>query len=470
MRVDSRSGSAPGSARMGGAVGNAARAATENVVLAAVRRQMEALEEKLTAQINRVQQQNDRFRDVAMSRVDSKMSTMEAAQPKIDRRLAELGGNYKGLSDEMQQQIRRVDQMDTRLSEWRRQLEEEIRGKLSDHDSNHQQLSSHVRVTSSANEDLMKRLQKRLSRLEGMVEERLGGMDDAHQHLSNFHDRLSDMESCRHVDNIAGQKMVSGEPQKHPEHESAILTLESALVNADQKLDEMQREMHKDHTRVEAQEERLKSLRTQLEAKQEQLRVLTDRVERVDWDGRFKELSEQMHQMSRSKLHHDEKVELLERKLENLERVENLVDQISHGGRHDHALSDAHAHDAMVPAMGDEPLAMMTNSDLSMEVKECTERLADLDVRVVSMQADLHNAHSEQQLAPRVGVLIEQLKDLAPKVIEQENSIRELHEKMGRKDVTSKMTVEKPPLEAVEARVHNLEQDVNQIKRALDGN
>ena len=44
-----------------------------------------------------------------MARLDSNLSAIQLLQPRADRRLAELSGNCKGLSEEMQVQVRRID-------------------------------------------------------------------------------------------------------------------------------------------------------------------------------------------------------------------------------------------------------------------------------------------------------------------------------------------------------------------------
>ncbi|CAE8625903.1 unnamed protein product, partial [Polarella glacialis] len=183
-----RSGSNPGTGRSSNYSGVAGvHSLQESAILVAVRKQLEAMEEKFTAQINKVQQQSDRLRDAAFSRVDSKMSSMEALQPKLDRRLAELSGNYKGLSDEMQSQIRRIDQMDSRLWEWRHSFEEEIRAKFSELEQNHQQASSAVRLANATSEDSTKRVSRRLQRLEGLEQDRLVSSEDTTQSLLNLH-------------------------------------------------------------------------------------------------------------------------------------------------------------------------------------------------------------------------------------------------------------------------------------------
>lgn len=115
------------------------------------------VEERLNAQISRVQQQGERLREVALSRMEAKVGAVEAFQPKVDRRMAELSGSVKGLSDEMQSQLRRVDQIDSKLWDWRRQLEEELRSRLVEVEQSLQQLGSAQRVAKAAAEDAAKK-------------------------------------------------------------------------------------------------------------------------------------------------------------------------------------------------------------------------------------------------------------------------------------------------------------------------
>ena len=110
-------------------VNAAARASYESALLAAVRRQIETFEEKVEKQISKLQVQGDKGKDASLARLEEKVSAAEGLQPRVERRLAELSGNFKGLSDEMQAQIRRVDLLDDRRWEWRHQVEDEMQKK-----------------------------------------------------------------------------------------------------------------------------------------------------------------------------------------------------------------------------------------------------------------------------------------------------------------------------------------------------
>ena len=75
----------------------AARSGRDSVLLRTVQRQMEALEERLTSQIARVQHQGDRQIDDALRQLEERMSNSEGNHPRVGRRLAELSGMIKGL-------------------------------------------------------------------------------------------------------------------------------------------------------------------------------------------------------------------------------------------------------------------------------------------------------------------------------------------------------------------------------------
>ncbi|CAE7277069.1 psbV, partial [Symbiodinium pilosum] len=124
-------------------VNAAARASYESALLAAVRRQIETFEEKVEKQISKLQVHGGK--DASLARLEEKVSAAEGLQPRVERRLAELSGNFKGLSDEMQAQIRRVDLLDDRRWEWRHQVEEEMQKKCQGYEQQVQALASKLR-------------------------------------------------------------------------------------------------------------------------------------------------------------------------------------------------------------------------------------------------------------------------------------------------------------------------------------
>ncbi|CAE7524831.1 unnamed protein product [Symbiodinium natans] len=94
-----------------------------------VRRDMELLEEKLMRQVLRLQEQSERFMDIMMHPLEAKVAAMEGRQPVTDCSIAELRGNLRGLQESLEMQVRRAEQTETRLSKWRRSIEEDLQQK-----------------------------------------------------------------------------------------------------------------------------------------------------------------------------------------------------------------------------------------------------------------------------------------------------------------------------------------------------
>lgn len=459
-----RSGSTPSNARTTALV---PRASHETAILTAMRRQMEALEEKLGGQMSRVQQQSDRLRDAAFSRVDQKMGSMEALQPKFDRRLAELSGNYKGLSDEMQAQIKRVDQLDSKLWEFRHQLEEEMRSKMAELEQNQQQASSAIRLASATSDDSIKRYNNRMVRLERLVEERLAYAEDTSQSLQNLHDRLSEVEGFRAQDLAicaveAPKHVERSDPLEAAGDSAFLVALERRLADACQKIEMFQQESHELHIKVEAQEERLKSLRTRIETQEDHHRSLSDRVERVDPENRLKEVQGQLAEMSQGRIEHHERLELLHKRLESHEQVTDEISEVVRRLQVPSSVDAAEAHAAGLAAADSS-----ASEALAVDVQECLRRLCDAELRLGDLADDMQSAKADVELGPRVAILVDQLKQVAPKVMDQELCVRDLHEKVGRLEVEKRLGDDRAASETALARIGKLEGEVDRIKEKV---
>jgi len=472
MRFEVATRSTPGSGARTSSLA-VPRATHEAAILTAVRRQIEALEEKLTGQICRVQQQSDRLRDAAFSRVDQKMGSMEALQPKFDRRLAELSGNYKGLSDEMQAQIKRVDQLDSKLWDFRHHLEEEMRTKISEMEQSQQQSCSALRLASATSDDSLKRYNARMLRMERLVEERLAHTEDTSQSLMNLHERLSEVEGLRHdlalVSVEAPQRAERSAPIEVGDSAS-LVALESRLADACQKIEMFQHESHELHIKVEAQEERLKSLRTRVEAQEDHHRSLSDRVERVEKEGRLKEVQAQLSEISQSRIEHYERMEMLHKRVDSQEQASDELGEVVRRLQLPPS-SEARAADLAAAATADGPVA----EALTMDVQECLRRLDGCEARLGHLAGDMQAAKADVELGPRVAVLVEQLKQVAPKVMDQELSVRDLHEKVGRLEaekvsrceVERRLTDDRTSHELALAKLGKLEKEVDRISMTV---
>jgi len=442
------------------------------------KRQIDAMEEKVSAQISRAQHQSDKLRDAALARIDAKMASMEGMQPKMERRIAEMSGNFKGLSDEMQSQIRRTDQMDSRLWEWRQKFEEEIRAKFSEIEQNYHQVSSSVRVATASFDDGMKRCGRRLVRLEGLVDERLASVDDINQSLLNLHERTTELEDAKSQDSVlfkSEELSLRSSPAPAPEQpareDGALVALDSRVTEATQRLQEWQQESHETHARLEAQEERLKSLRTLIEAKEEHYRWLNDRVERADWEGRFKELQAQVKDLDQNRVGHTEELKIAQQRVERQEEAhEAISDQVRRLQERNLALN-VDSSSAGPP----EELMGMENAGLSEQV---TERLSASEEAVKVLTSEVERmSQGDSMLASRVVALVEQLKQVAPKVMQHDSSLRDLAAQTGKLEVELRM--EQQSMEetrnlghlstSVQARLSRLEVELDRIRLEVEG-
>jgi len=430
--VAARGGSIPGNARsfLTPGAGEPVRPA-KDALLAMVRRELEALEERLNTTIARASQLGDKKREDATTRIDQKLGTIEALQPKFDRRLAEHSGNYRGVSDEMQAQIKRVDQLDGRLWEWRHALEEEINKKFSQLEQNQDHATSAHRNLETLNEDNAKKHNLRMQQLESLVQDRMMHVEEHGQGLQGLHERLMEVESLR-AESIAVAPRQLLDPLEFRESavpSSAIAALEGQLADACQRIEALQGDRHEMHVRVEAQEERMKSLRTLLDTREDKERHLTDRLERIDPDIKLREIKDAVSDIGRSHRGHVEYTQKMQKQLDDHVKVHEEL------GGHLRAMSAAQS-----PARTlEDTEGSVPNEVLAMELQDCLRRLGASEMKLHAMSADLDTAKADLDLGPRVAALVEQLKQVAPKVMDQEGVVRELHEKVGKLEVEVRM-------------------------------
>eukprot|EP00418_Pyrodinium_bahamense_P036817 CAMPEP_0179197346 /NCGR_PEP_ID=MMETSP0796-20121207/98138_1 /TAXON_ID=73915 /ORGANISM="Pyrodinium bahamense, Strain pbaha01" /LENGTH=516 /DNA_ID=CAMNT_0020901765 /DNA_START=193 /DNA_END=1739 /DNA_ORIENTATION=+ len=448
-------------------VGLHVKQAQEREVFTVVRRQMDVLEERLSSQIARVQQQSERSRDTALTRLDSKLGTMELLQPRVDRRLAELNGNLKALSEESQTQIRRMDQMDARLWEWRHKLDEEIRAKFTQIEQTSQELASSVRVAKVTNEDVLKRYHQRLLRLEQLVDERMSQHEEVGSSLAQLHTRLLEVEHDL-MPGLRGAPDAVHRDRLLPDSLGAGSTVDVQLQELGQKVTQLQEDSYDLRAKFESQEEHHKTLRTQFEAKDEQYRSLDDRMNRENWDGRLKELQRSIDDIHQGRISHAEQVQILHRKVDSQEEVQAEL------GGHIRRLQERSAiaglglegsaattprTPAFSPAGDSAALAAAAalaagargggsaggniqcclgrlgkvESQLQASnagVQDCAERLNKVERRLQELLSKVDSMGVDLEVAPRVAALVDTLRDVSPKIIYHEAALKQLESKV----------------------------------------
>eukprot|EP00930_Biecheleria_cincta_P082390 TRINITY_DN72128_c0_g1_i1.p1 TRINITY_DN72128_c0_g1~~TRINITY_DN72128_c0_g1_i1.p1 ORF type:complete len:604 (-),score=138.70 TRINITY_DN72128_c0_g1_i1:19-1830(-) len=413
---------------------------SESAIMAIVKNQLSSLEEKLSSQILRVQQQGDRWRDAAFSRVDSKMGAVESLQPKYDRRMAELSGNVRGLSDEMQSQLRRIDQMDSRLWEWRHQLEEELRSRLAEVEQALQQGSSAQRVAKATNEEALKKMSQRLLRVEGLVEEHHSHAEETTQGLMTLHSRIVDLEEFPSLQGLPHEELERAAVEQptarsslESEHTVAALDTRLTELNLEvretlQKLEQLQRESHDTQARVGMQEEKTKSLSAKLDTKDEQYRAMMDKFQDANMEGRLKALHAKVQDLDAASTDVVEKLQILQQRVENQEQDANSA--ASALRQPSPRFNRSGATTPKLETSGDGPAASeevtLAVNVMIAEVRQCQVRLEGVEKDLGGVGEQVQVLMADQGLGVHVSALVSQLKDLVPKVIGHDSDIKSL--------------------------------------------
>lgn len=454
-----RAGSTPGSARSGG--GGGGGFGYDNTMVGYVRKQMENVEEKLSMQLMRGQERSDKLQTVTLTRLDSKIVSLESAQPKMDRRLAELSGNYKGLSEEMQTQIRRIDRVDSQIWEWRHQLEEEIRGKLAEMEQNYQRVASMVQVAQTAQEEINKLTDSRLLEVEEQMASHEGGTNE---NLEFLHQRLENIEQQQSDEFVVVDRDFSMPQSAVVDNGPAtfdLVHLEGRLADVIKKCDLVVSEMQELHTKIEIQEVCVKTNRTRVEENEKQTRGLSERVGQSDWNVRLQAAENRISEIDQCRIRQDESIGVLEGKItENDQSYENLADsmrcvmeRMAVNGLSSYSPMRNMVPDVLAP-MG-AGVEMVSQEQL----KECMNEV----------QSEIEVLRADAELAPRVSTLVSQLKDVAPKVIDQEKCVREVLERLGSLEVEWNMgkTRDIGVIDSLKTRMHRLEVEVHATQANL---
>lgn len=134
--------------------------------------------------------------EAALRRLDQKVQQIEQAQTQLDKRMSEAGGTLRGLMAEMQSQSRRTDAVDKRLSEFRSQVQSELRQKLSDIDS-HRDMDFLTRGRAAAMDaGAQERLAQGLRHLQDLVNARLQPQEVIWEAWAEVAERLNVLEGA----------------------------------------------------------------------------------------------------------------------------------------------------------------------------------------------------------------------------------------------------------------------------------
>lgn len=99
------------------------------MMLQPVKQELDLMEQKLSRQIFRLQEQSERFLDILVQPLEAKVSSLESRFPAVDCQLAELIGFMRGVQDSVEMQVRRTDAAETRCRKLRQFVEDEVLAK-----------------------------------------------------------------------------------------------------------------------------------------------------------------------------------------------------------------------------------------------------------------------------------------------------------------------------------------------------
>jgi len=157
-----------------------------------------------------------------------------------DRRIAELTGNLRAISDEMQEQIRRVDSMERRFWELRSQTNERIEHRCSELNRSVQRAfaeASSVQFCAKDFQEAEQRYRQRLKSLEQDADERKAKEQHAKDAL---------LRVCARLDALSSQVTLLNKPSgTRGESTAQVSSLEKAVEN-------MQRQLSKQEEKWQA--------------------------------------------------------------------------------------------------------------------------------------------------------------------------------------------------------------------------
>mmetsp|Transcript_10484 Transcript_10484/g.23826 ORF Transcript_10484/g.23826 Transcript_10484/m.23826 type:complete len:884 (+) Transcript_10484:63-2714(+) len=97
-----------------------------------VRGELDMFESRLQEQLATLQDgvgkmitRSEKLREAEVARLEQKVSSAEISNSRLERRLAEFGGAVKGVTSEMETQIRRTDSMDATLTDFKKRVQED---------------------------------------------------------------------------------------------------------------------------------------------------------------------------------------------------------------------------------------------------------------------------------------------------------------------------------------------------------
>jgi len=223
--------------------------------------------------------------------------------------------------------------------------------------------------------------------------------------------------------------------------DSTVAHVTQLVADLSQKVSDLQGEMRDLDGKLEEQGEHYKVLIESCEDKDKKYRGLTEKVERENWHGHLKDLRSRLDDVSQGHDTHVEKVQIMQRKLDSHEEIHTEF-----GNR----LRGYNIRNVGIEAPDEE------TTDMS-------RRFGEIENQVSFFDGKIETIRSEMELAPRVAALVDTLKDVSPKIIDQEDSMRHLQQQ-----VNDFQQMESNVDAGFQSRISRLENDVQRVAAEVE--
>eukprot|EP00746_Dinoflagellata_sp_MGD_P008573 gnl/MRDRNA2_/MRDRNA2_117172_c0_seq1.p1 gnl/MRDRNA2_/MRDRNA2_117172_c0~~gnl/MRDRNA2_/MRDRNA2_117172_c0_seq1.p1 ORF type:complete len:675 (-),score=162.17 gnl/MRDRNA2_/MRDRNA2_117172_c0_seq1:86-2110(-) len=455
-------------------------------ILMVMRREMAMLEERMAAQICRINlditsRDGPGAEGSMLKRLEDHILAMKGLQPALDKRLAELSGRLQGLGDEVQLESKRMDSMDERLRDWRRDMEAEWRNRAAAIEQGLQDMMSSTRVSAALAEDQQKQQNNKLR----WIEDRIASMNcnddrDNRYDLEELEVRLQALEI-----NFCQDFAEDGSRPRNLEAEGAtgansIADLRPEDWQLDRRIADLEAQVERIATQgleVQSSSEehaiRLTAIRSKLDAQEEISRKLGDRLEKADFETRIEQLRQSFQQSIDQFPELRDTLGVVQRRThdqeQSLEELGALVHQLQLRSMHSFP-EGIHGTEPVTPASANSPEPKQAQIGFA-ELEAQDKKIAALE-KIVNGNKEGIRVHEAVMLQHRTD-LDTQLHQLKAEVFDVTMQCSKLE---SRKPEASQESLHvKPPAEAalqeslskLESRVSNLSAQFEQQQKAL---
>lgn len=289
------------------------------------------LDEKIGGQFKRVEdqmemqsRQSEKLQDVLYKKV----ADTEVNQSRLERRVFELVGTVNGLSDETQRQVRRVEAMDARLSEFRHDLEEQFRQRFGELQTEVRSISSRCSARVASAEQQQLRQQRQFEELEAERHERGAELTGAVLELRERMEAIAEQAQESEAITVARAQNESPSLAVGSEGlEERCWHMEKQVTEVGWKLDQALSDLHDKTSRLADHEERLKGMRTKLDS-QDRYATFDERI-RHDWEARIDRVQRTAQEAVDGQGEHRDQLNLMRQRTEEIferhERHESAI-------------------------------------------------------------------------------------------------------------------------------------------------